>query len=107
MTSYIDFAADHYMRSVLTDELSTDEADNALTALTALTSIHPELYPFNRTFVRPDHQKGSDGATGVRFVVYGAEGMERMIRVPRGDLADLGGLIDEVLAWAGSVEAAA
>ena len=90
-------AADQYMLSVLSDELTITEADNALTALSTLTSVSPGLFPFDRTFVRPDHQKGTDGAAGVRFVVYGEQGIIRMIRIPRSDLQDLDDAIDSVL----------
>ena len=86
------------MRSVLSDELSDDEADNALTALTTLTTIHPELFPFERTFARPDHQKGVAGSSGVRFVVYGEEGEVRFLRVPRSDLTSISEAIDSVIA---------
>lgn len=107
MNDYSPVGVDQYMLSVLSDELTADEADNALTALSALTSVHPETYPFNRTFARPDHQRDRNGAAGVRFIVYGEFGMERMIRVPRADLASLETLIDSVLAWAGRIAPAA
>lgn len=96
MTRYTDFAADQYMRSVLTEELSIDEADNALTALTTLTSTYPRLFPFERTFARPDHQRGVDGAAGVRFIVYGEDGEERFLRLPRKALGSLRDSINEV-----------
>lgn len=95
--TYNSTAADQYMRSVLSDELSDDEADNALTALTTLTTIHPVLFPFERTFARPDHQRGVDGPSGVRFVVYGEEGIERTLRVPRADLTSVSEAIDSVI----------
>ncbi len=97
MTRYDAFAADQYMRSVLTDELSDDETDNALSALTTLTIIHPSLFPHDRTFVRPDHQQGVDGPSGVRFVVYGDEGIERMLRLPRRDLTSISETIDRLV----------
>jgi hypothetical protein len=96
MTRYTDYATDQYMRSVLADELSVDEADNALTALTSLTSAYPKLFPFERTFVRPDHQTGVRGAAGVRFVVYGEDGVERFLRLPRAALVSLKESIDQV-----------
>lgn len=96
MTSYNASATDQYQLSVLTDELSMDEADNALTALNTLTSTYPRLFPFDRTFARPDHQIGVNGPTGVRFIVYGDEGVERFIRVPRAALASLRGSIDSL-----------
>jgi hypothetical protein len=89
MTSYNASATDQYMLSVLVDEFSVDEADNALTALTTLTTTYPELFPSERTFARPDHQPGTKGAAGVRFVVFGETGVERMIRMPRAALASL------------------
>ncbi len=86
------------MRSVLADEFTTDEADNALTALTALTTAYPQLYPFDRTFVRPDHDRTADapGPAGVRFIVYGEDGVERFIRLPRAVLGSLRSAIDEL-----------
>lgn len=98
MTTYNSEAADQYMRSVLTEELSIDESDNALTALTALTTAYPQLYPFDRTFVRPDHDRTADrpGPAGVRFIVYGEAGVERFIRLPRSVLSSLKGTIDEL-----------
>lgn len=107
MNDYIPHGVDQYMLSVLTDELTIDEADNVLTALTALTTFSPELFPFNRTFVRPDHQRDGDGAVGVRFIVYGPGGVDRMIRVPRKDLTDLPMTITLVLSWADSIRPAA
>lgn len=105
MTRYNADSADQYMRSVLLDELSTEEADNALTALSTLTTAYPSLYPFDRTFVRPDHDRtaGADGPAGVRFIVYGEEGVERFIRLPRAALASLKASIDELFSVLGSL----
>ena len=97
MTRYNADATDEYMRSVLIDELSDDEADNALTALSTLTSLFPALFPFDRTFARPDHQRGTDGPSGVRFVVFGSHGVERMVRVPRMDLSSVAEAIESVM----------
>ncbi len=94
--NYTPYATDQYMRSVLIDEFSDDEADNALTALSALTSIYPSYYPSERTFVKTHHHRGSDRAIGVRFVVYGEDGIERSVFLPREDLADIGRAIDAV-----------
>lgn len=94
--TYTDFAADQYMHSVLSDELLPEETDNALTALTTLTSASPGMFPPERTFVRPDHQKGVEGATGVRFIVYGSEGIERTLRLPRELLGTLREAIDDI-----------
>lgn len=100
MNRYNNFATDQYMLSVLSDELTINEADNALTALTTLTSAYPQLFPFERTFARPDHDHTSDvrGPVGVRFIVYGEKGVERMIRLPRSVFATLKATIDEVFA---------
>ncbi|UVG35183.1 hypothetical protein SEA_CECE_177 [Microbacterium phage Cece] len=97
MTHYADFAADQYMRSVLREEFTSAESDNALTALSTLTGLFPGLFPIDRTFARPDYQRGSERALGVRFVVYGPEGIERTVRVPRAALASLEGIVDETL----------
>lgn len=96
MSPYNSSATDQYMLSVLADELSVDEADNALTGLNALTSRHPKLFPPDRTFARPDHQNGVRGPAGVRFVVYGDEGVERFLRLPRAALASLKDTIDSI-----------
>ena len=89
-------SADQYMLSVLADELSVNEADNALTGLSVLTSISPSLFPFEDTFVRPDHQRGLQGPSGVRFVVYGSEGVVRQIHVPRAALRSLEATVDNI-----------
>lgn len=96
--TYNSSATDQYMISVLVDEFSVDEADNALTALSTLTSLNPQLFPPERTFARPDHQMGVKGPAGVRFVVYGEEGVERMIRLPRAALETLKAAIDSIYA---------
>lgn len=96
MTRYTEFATDQYMLSVLADELHVDEADNALTALTTLTNASPGMFPPERTFVRPDHQKGVEGPTGVRFIVYGEEGIERSLRLPRTALGSIREAIDDI-----------
>lgn len=97
MTRYNPDATDSFMRSVLIDELSDDEADNALTALSTLTSLFPALFPFERTFARPDHQRGTDGPSGVRFVVFGDAGIERMVRIPRSDLCSVAEAVESVM----------
>lgn len=107
MTRYNADATDSYMRSVLIDELSDDEADNALTALTTLTSLFPALFPFDRTFARPDHQRGTDGPSGVRFVVFGEHGIERMVRVPRMDLSSVAEAVESVLLIVSVLDASA
>lgn len=94
MTNYSEYATDLYMRSVLSDELTVVEVDNALTALTSITSLFPDKFPANRTFVRPDHETIHMKATGVRFVVYGDAGIIRQIRIPRGSLASLADAVD-------------
>jgi len=98
MTRYNEIATDQYMRSVLVEEFTIDEADNALTALSTLTSNYPRLFPHERTFARPDHDPtvSRTGPAGVRFVVYGEEGIERQVRLPRADLASLKSSIDGV-----------
>ena len=97
MTRYNADATDEYMRSVLIDELSDDEADNALTALSTLTSLFPALFPFDCTFARPDHQRGSNGPAGVRFEVFGPNGIERMVRIPRVDLSSVAEAVESVM----------
>lgn len=98
------------MRSVLADEFTGDEADNALTALSTLTSLFPELFPSHRTFVRPDHQTPHMRATGVRFVVYGDQGIVRQIRIPRmclvsvSEAVDVAGIMVSVLTYQESKE---
>ena len=87
--NYTASAADQHMRNVLTDELTPDEADNAMTALSALTSLFPSLFPFDRTFVSTDHYPTLSGPSGVRFVVYGEEGEERSVHIPRADLSSV------------------
>lgn len=94
--TYSEIATDQYMLSVLAEELSVDEADNALTALSWLTSAHPGYFPTERTFVRPEHQSGEDRATGVRFVVYGPEGIDRFLRLPRASLTSVSECIDDM-----------
>lgn len=95
--TYTASATDQYMRSVLIDELSDDEADNALTALSTLTSLFPKLFPFDRTFARPDHYPSQPGVSGVRFVVFGPEGIERMVRIPKWDLSSVAEAVESVL----------
>lgn len=97
MIKYNSLATDSYMRSVLTDALSLDEADNSLTALSTLTGLHPSLFPHERTFVRPDIQPGSTVASGVRFEVYGEDEIERTVRVPRIDLSSVAEAVESVL----------
>jgi len=94
--TYNSSATDQYMLSVLVDEFSVDEADNALTALSTLTSAYPQLFPSERTFARPDHQLGVNGPAGVRFVVFGEEGIVRVIRLPRAVLTSLRNTINEL-----------
>jgi hypothetical protein len=91
-------ATDQYMLSVLVDEFSVDEADNALTALSTLTNAYPSLFPHERTFARPDHQPGVKGPAGVRFVVFGESGIVRFIQLPREALASLKAAIDNLFA---------
>ena len=95
--TYTASATDQYMRSVLIDELTDDEADNALTALSTLTSLYPQLFPFDRTFTRPDHYPSQAGASGVRFIVFGPEGIERMVRIPKQDLSSVAEAVESVL----------
>lgn len=97
MTSYSQSAADQYMFSVLSDELTDDEADNALTALSTLTGLFPALFPAEHTFVRPDHQRGTDGPSGVRFVVFGDGGVVRMVRLPRQDLRSVAEAVETIM----------
>lgn len=97
MIYYPQVAADQYMFSVLSDELTDNEADNALTALSTLTSLYPALFPSEHTFVRPDHQRGVDGPSGVRFVVFGEDGVVRMVRLPRQDLSSLTEAIETIM----------
>lgn len=97
---------DQFMRSVLVDEFTIDEADNALTALSTLTSLFPDQYPASRTYARPDHQRGVKGAAGVRFVVYGEEGEERVLRVPRELLSTVQSAVGSVLTIERYAEAA-
>jgi hypothetical protein len=94
--TYSEFATDQYMLSVLAEELTVDEADNALTTLTTLTHTSPAYFPPERTFVRPDHHRGVDGPTGVRFIVYGEEGVVRSLRLPRECLGTLKEAIDDI-----------
>ena len=54
------------------------------------------MFPPERTFVRPDHHKGVEGPTGVRFVVYNEEGIERTLRLPREHLSTIKAAIDDV-----------
>ena len=108
MNRYNASATDQYMLSVLVDEFSEDKADNALTPLSPLTFTYPKPFPFERTFARPDHQLGVDGPSGVRFVVYGSEGVERMIRLPRTALASLATAVNEMFSvLAGLIRTAA
>jgi hypothetical protein len=98
--NYTPHATDQYMRSVLIDELSDDEADNALTALSTLTSLFPGLFPFERTFARPDHNPTVRGPAGVRFVVFGDNGVERMVQIPREDLSSVAEAVEAATIWA-------
>lgn len=101
---YSTSATDQYMRDVIQDEFSADEADNALTALTVLTSVSPRLFPFDRTFVRTDHQRDGTGASGVRFIVFGDTGVDRMVRIPREDLDSVITATDTVISMAFSID---
>lgn len=94
MTNYNEYATDQYMRSVLVDEFSPDETDNALTALSSITSLFSELFPPERTFVRPDHENRHLRPTGVRFIVYGDSGIVRQIRIPKSALSSISHAID-------------
>ena len=92
--NYTGNATDQHMRNVLLDELTSDEADNAMTALSALTSLFPIFFPFERTFVSTDHYPTLSGPSGVRFVVYGDEGQERSVHIPRADLSSVAEAIE-------------
>lgn len=92
--NYTAIATDQHMRNLLVDDLSDDEADNAMTALSALTSLFPSFFPFQRTFARPHYREASTEATGVRFVVYGEEGIERTVFLPRADLRTVSEAVD-------------
>lgn len=92
--NYTASAADQHMRNALIDELTPDEADNAMTALSTLTSLFPSFFPFDRTFVSTDHYPTLRGPSGVRFVVYGEEGQERTVHIPRADLSSVAEAIE-------------
>lgn len=98
MSNYNDQSVDQYMRKVLREEFSTSEADNALTALSTLTSLYPDLFPYDDSFVRPDHQQGVKGAAGVRFEVYDDKGVVRFLRIPRHSLSTVKDAVDTVVA---------
>lgn len=87
-------ATDQYIRSLLVEELSDDEADNAMTALSTLTSLFPSFFPFDRTFALLHSHWGFSGPSGVRFVVYGEEGEERSVHIPRADLSSVAEAIE-------------
>ena len=104
--TYTAESVDQYMRRALENELEPHEADNALTALTALTTLHPSLFPFSDTFVRVDkeHISFSDHDTyGIRFDVFGEEGIERSLRIPRGDLRHIETAINSVIQIVGAI----
>ncbi|URP22219.1 hypothetical protein SEA_BIG4_186 [Microbacterium phage Big4] len=98
--NYTQDSTDQYMRDILVEELTPDAADNALTALSTLTSLYPGVFPSNRTFVRPHHDPTASGPSGVRFVVYGDEGVLRSIYLPGTDLRNVAHAIEAVSLWA-------
>lgn len=89
-------ATDQYIRSLLVEELSDDEADNAMTALSTLTSLFPSFFPFDRTFALLHSHWGFSGPSGVRFVVFGEDGIERSVHIPRDDLFTVATAVDAV-----------
>lgn len=95
MKNYDGLAVDRYMRAILEEELTEHETDNALTLLTTLTTLAPELFPHEETFVRvaKTRLKFHEEIVRVRgiqlYTTHGPDNLERAIFIPRTSLTSL------------------
>lgn len=95
--NYTQDSTDQYMRDILADELTPDEADNALTAMSTLTGVFSSYFPIQRTFTRPHRTPGYAEATGVRILVFGEDGIERSVHIPRADLSSVAEAVESAM----------
>lgn len=92
MKSYDGVAVDHYMRTILEQDLTEHETDNALTLLTTLTTLAEDDFPHEKTFIRVSKTrlKFHEEIVRVRgiqiFTTHGEENDLRGVYIPRGDL---------------------
>lgn len=94
MNSYDAETVDHYVRSVLAQDLNDDEIDNALSLLSTLTSIASANFPPSQTFIKVDRRALKFNpdivkARGVIISVLRNGEEKRTLHIPRNNLADL------------------
>ncbi len=94
MNSYAAETVDHYVRTVLAQDLNDDEIDNALSLLSTLTSIASTNFPPGQTFIKVDRRALKFNpdivkARGVIISVLRDGDEKRTLHIPRNNLADL------------------
>ena len=107
MRSYSGKAVDTYIRKVLEQDLSKEHTDNALTLLTTLTTIAPDLFPHESTFVRvnkirPNHKPDTVYVLGITIFTPTTKGEERSLTLQKGDLKTLPSSFDALFSTLGA-----